>query len=148
MRLAVWLICVGALTGCTPEDAATRLSRECISLVDLVLKDKQTVQKEDLARELKQRGVSAPIEPIDPFSKPNPAPRSDDKASLEKWLRDNADRNAKWLTEQTAYEAWWRDIKEHAAYSPAWDAAFARKRNTAIQRCIEAGAAKQGVTIR
>jgi hypothetical protein len=120
------------------EELGPKLRRECVSLVETVLKE-ITLSRLDLQLELANRGVSVPQPSSDPSL-------SMDPRNLGKGIPESQQRE--YEAAEKAFEADWDVVNSSVAYREAWDSVHSRKREKAIKECVIKRAHKEGVEVR
>ena len=130
----VGLLTMYAYERVSHEGLGPKLRRECVSLVDTVLKEAPTVKTAELVAELKSRGMSVEPRPDLPS-----IPANDAQWIVKIEAHDAATK---------AWDAKWEELRGTRAYDEAWDVVFAKKRENAIRECVYARAQREGVTSR
>jgi len=97
--------------------------RECISLVNGLMREDLTIEPHELRQELVKRGVTLPLPPSLAFT-----PR-DSRGEAEALLRQ-------YESAKTAYETKWEDIEDSSEYQRAREAIRNRHLDKVLRLCL------------
>jgi len=97
--------------------------RECISLVNGLMREDLTIEPHELRQELVERGVTLPLPPSLVFT-----PR-DSRGETEALLRQ-------YESAKTAYETKWEDIEDSSEYQRAREAIRNRHLDKVLRVCL------------
>jgi hypothetical protein len=142
--LVVASLTVGVVSGALwqrqqSDDMGARLRRECVSLVDEVMKQERTVNTRALMAALASRGIVVPH----PSDGDEAVPGWGEKDWLAPDVRKTFHAEREALRKEIAVK--WDAARALPAYQEAWNEVFAEKRERAVDKCILTKAQALGV---